>query len=128
MEQVTEPQFEADVQIGKGLRYIDRNGTAVIAGGRLTLRKGKGDIIAEAAIGEVRADKARFSGGAAAQVWIGEESFKLEPLRIHRVHGESLAGSATNLAGDLKRLTNSKEFTQQFLDAVAAAGGRIGKS
>jgi hypothetical protein len=126
MEQASEPEFEADVQIGKGLRYIDRDGRALIAAGRLTLRTRTGDIIAEAAIGDVRADKARFSGGAAAQVWIGEESYKIEPLRIHRIHGESLAGTATSLGGGLKRLTKSKEFTQQFLDAVAAAGGRIG--
>lgn len=34
--QDSEPQFEADVQVGGTWRYIDRNGKATIEGGRLT--------------------------------------------------------------------------------------------
>jgi hypothetical protein len=128
MEQASEPQFQADAQIGKGLRFIDRNGVVTISGGRLTLRKRKGDIIAEAPMSEVRADTARFSGGGAARIWIRDESYSIEPLQVHRVHTEGLGPAAINLAGDIKRLKKGRELTQQFLGVVESAGGRLGKA
>lgn len=126
MEQSSEPEFEADVAIGKGLRFIDRNGSVTIAAGHLTLRKSKGDVIAEAPTSQVRVDRARFSGGGAAQIWMGDESYKIEPLRVTRHFGFPGAEGA-NLTGSMKRLAKGKELTQQFLEIVEAAGAQLGK-
>ena len=76
------PQFEAEVQIGKGMRFIDRNGSAAIDQGLLRLCKSSGEVIAEAPIGQVSADRARMSGGAAATVWIKDVAYTIEPLRV----------------------------------------------
>src|SRR2546421_3382008 len=70
MEQETGAQFEAEVGIGKGLRTINRHGSASIDHGHLTLRDSKGEVVADAPVSEVRGDKARFSGGSAARIWI----------------------------------------------------------
>ncbi|MGA2469091.1 MAG: hypothetical protein ABSG64_00185 [Solirubrobacteraceae bacterium] len=126
-EQQNESQFEADAQIGKGLRFIDRNGVATIADGRLTLRKRNGDVIVQAPISEVRAEAARFSGGGAVRIWIGDEGYSVEPLRVHRVVAERLGGAATNLGRDVKRLKKGRELTQIFLAVVEAEGGKLGK-
>jgi hypothetical protein len=67
-------QFEAEAQIGKGLKFIDRQGSASIGQGRLTLRTRKGDVIAEGPLSEVWAEKARFSGGGAARISVEGES------------------------------------------------------
>lgn len=83
-----EPVFEADVQIGKGMRTIDRHGAARIAEGRITLTKGNGDVVVEAPMSEVRADKARFSGGGAAKISIADDTYTIGPLRATRLIGE----------------------------------------
>jgi len=126
VEQGNQPEFEADVQIGKGLRFIDRNGSAAISEGRLTLRKRNGDIVAEAPVTEVHADTARLSGGGAARIWIGTESYSVEPLRISRALPAPQA-AALNLAEDVKQLKKGRELTQHFLSVLEAAGGRLGK-
>jgi hypothetical protein len=130
MESHSEPQnsasFEADVQIGKGLRFIDRNGLATIADELLTLRKRNGDVIAQAPVSDVRAEKARFSGGGAARISIGDDRYTIEPLRVHHLSAERLGGAAINLARDINRLQKGRELTQIFLAALEAEGGQIG--
>jgi hypothetical protein len=121
------PAFEADAQIGTRFRFIDRNGSAVIDGGRLILRKRDGETIAEAPIGEVWADKARGSGGGAARISIGGDRYTIEPLRINRANPAALGGDAANLARDVERLKKGRELTERFLAVVEAEGGQIGK-
>jgi len=121
-------QFEADAQIGKGMRFIDRNGRATIGEGNLALYKRDGELMASAPIAEVWADKARCSGGGAARVCIGDESYSLQPLHIGRVTaGFTPAESvAANLGRDIKRIKGARQFTQQFLEALEDAGAHIG--
>jgi hypothetical protein len=116
-------QFEAEVQIGKTWRYIDRKGKAIIDGGRLTLRKGKGDVIAEAPLSEVWTDIVRGS----INIWVGGDRYILTPLRISRAYEGRADGAATNLARDLGRLKASKELGAQFVAVVEAEGGHVGK-
>src|SRR5207247_9196820 len=82
MEQESGAQFEAEVAIGKGLRTIDRRGSASIEHGHLTLRNSKGDVVADAPVSEVWGDKARFSFGSAARVWIDGVAYAIGPLRV----------------------------------------------
>src|SRR5579875_2575196 len=117
MAEQDEPRFEAEVQVGKGMRFIDRNGVVTIDGGRLTLRRSNGEVIAEAPASEVQVEKARFSGGGAAKISIGEERYTIEPLRARRFAPDGLGGSAANLAGDVGRLKKGRELTRIFLAA-----------
>jgi hypothetical protein len=121
--QEDQPQFEAEVQIGKTWRYIDRKGKATIDGGRLTLRKGKGDVIAEAPLNEVWTDVVRGS----INIWLGGERYILTPLRISRAYSGTAGGAATNLKRDIGRLKASKELGAQFIEVVEAEGGHVGK-
>jgi hypothetical protein len=123
MMQEDQPQFEADVQIGKTWRYIDRNGKATIEGGRLTLQKRKGDVIAEAPLSEVWTDIVRGS----INIWMGGERYIITPLRVSRAYQGTLAGAATNLARDVTRLKAGKELGAQFVGVVEAEGGHIGR-
>jgi hypothetical protein len=123
MPQENEPQFEAEVQIGKTWRYIDRNGKAIIDGGRLTLRKRKGEVIAEAPLSDVWTDIVRGS----INIWIGGERYVLNPLRVNRAYQGTLTGAAANLSGDIGRLKASKELGAQFVGVVEAEGGHIGR-
>jgi hypothetical protein len=122
-------QFDADAQIGKGMRFIDRNGRATIGEGNLALHKQNGELIASAPIGEVWADKARWSGGGAARIWIGDESYSVQPLHIGRTTAGFTAAesAAANIGRDIKRIKGAREFTQQFLLALEEAGAHIGK-
>ncbi len=129
MEHEADVRFDADAQIGKGMRFIDRNGRATIGEGNLTLSKQNGDLIASAPIGEIWADKARWSGGGAARVWIGDESYSVQPLHIGRITAgfTPAESSAANLGRDVKRIKGARQFTQQFLQALEDAGARMGK-
>src|SRR6059058_5992781 len=108
MESSNEPDFEADVAIGKGLRFIDRNGVATIDGGRLTLRKSNGDVVVEAQMSEISADKAKMSGGGAARVWIDGDRYTIEPQKVRRANPATLRGDAANLGGDITRLKKGR--------------------
>ncbi len=110
---------------GKGHRFIDRNGVATISGGHLTLRKSKGDVIADAPITAVRAQKARFSAGAATKISIGEERYAIEPLRVRRFLPGSAQGAAVSLQRDLSKIKEGKELTKTFLALLAAEGGHV---
>lgn len=123
MQAEDQPQFEADVQVGRTWRYIDRNGKATIDGGHLTLRKRKGEVIAEAPMSEVWTDVIRGS----INIWIGAERYILTPLRVSRAYEGAITGAATNLARDMGRLKASKELGAQFMGVVEAEGGHIGK-
>lgn len=129
MEHEADVQFDADAQIGKGMRFIDRNGRATIREGSLTLSKQNGEVIASAPIGEVWADKARWSGGGAARVWVGDESYSVQPLHIGRITAgfTPAESSAANLGRDIKRIKGARQFTQQFLQVLEEAGARMGK-
>ncbi len=123
MEPGSEPQFEADVQIGKTFRYIDRRGTATIDGGRMSLRKREGDVIAEAPLAEVWADRVRGS----LHLWLGGDRYIVAPLQVRRANPETLSGGVTNILRDINRLKQGKELTERFLRVVEAEGGHIGK-
>lgn len=122
-------KFEADAQIGKGMRFIDRNGRATIGEGNLALYKRDGELIASAPIPGVWADKARWSGGGAARVWIGDESYSVQPLHIGRVTAgfTPAESAAANIGRDIKRIKGARQFTQQFLEALEEAGAHMGK-
>jgi hypothetical protein len=117
------PGFEADVQVGKSWRYIDRNGRVKIEDGRLGLYKRKGDVIAEAPMNEVSADIVRGT----INFWIGSERYILTPLRVSRAYQGTLAGATRNLARDISRLKAGKELSEQLLGVVEAEGGHIGR-
>lgn len=121
----SESGFEADVQIAKGMRKIDKHGTATISDGRLVLRKSQGDVIVDAPMSEVRAETARFSAGAAAKISIGDDSYTVGPLRIRRYGGDTLGSSANRLGRDIAALKQGKELTSAFLAAVEAEGGQL---
>lgn len=134
--QEAQPQFEAVVAIGKGLRFIDRKGLALISGGRLSLRKAKGDVIVEAPVSDVHAETFRFSAGGAVKISIAGERYTIEPVKLRRIQPTFIPGvgegaqvgsaAAGNLAGDLSRLVQGRELTKAFLAALEAAGGQIG--
>lgn len=127
-EQSGSPAFEAECEIsGRVIRTVIKDGVAKIADGRLTLSKGDGEVIVEAPVSEVRADKARFSFGAATQVWIGADAYALTPKRFRRASG-TVGGDALNLSRDIKRLRNGKELTKLFLATVEAEGGQLGSA
>ena len=127
-EQAGAPAFEAECEIsGRVIRTVIKDGVVKIAQGRLTLSKGDGEVIVEAPLSEVRADKARFSFGAAAQVWIGADSYALTPKRFRRASA-TVGGDALNLTRDIKRLRKGKELTQLFLETVEAEGGQLGSA
>lgn len=123
------PAFEAECEIsGRAVGTVIRDGLAKITEGRLTLSKSDGEVIVEAPVSEVRADKARFSFGAAARVSIGEDSYALTPKRVLRAAPGAVGGDARNLSRDIQRLRNGKELTQHFLTAVEAEGGQLGEA
>jgi hypothetical protein len=127
MELESGAQFEAEVGIGKGLRTIDRHGSASIDHGQLTLRNSKGEIVAEAPVSEVWGEKARFSGGSAARIWIDGVAYSIGPLRARLYSPGGLGRDAANLARSISRLKKGRELTEQFLHILEAAGGRLGK-
>ena len=121
-----EPEFEADGGIARGMRTLARNGTVTIAGGQLTLSKGKGDVIVEAPLSEVRAERAGgLLAGASAKVTIGNDTYTVGPRRVHRVAPDRLGSYAGNLARDIKRLKQGRELTQLLLAAIKANGGQV---
>lgn len=107
---------------GLNLRIMEPMGHVTIADGRLTLRRRKGAVMAEAPVSEVRAESARF----AASVWIGDEQYVIEPSGGVRFANTSLGGAAVNVASDISQLKKGKELTQVLLAALEAAGAEVG--
>jgi hypothetical protein len=122
-----EPAFEAEVSIGGTLRYIDRNGSCLIDGGRLILRKRDGTVIADAPMDQVSAWTNKSNAGSAVRLLIDGTKYTVEPLRSSRANPLVLEGSVRNLAGDIGRLKKGRELTQVFLSIVEAEGGHLGK-
>jgi hypothetical protein len=122
-----EPTFEADVSIGGTLRYIDRNGSCLIDGGRLILRKRDGTVIADAPMDQISAWTNKSSAGGAVRMLIDGTKYTVEPLRSIRANSLVLEGSARNLARDVARLKKGRELTQVLLSIVEAEGGHVGK-
>jgi hypothetical protein len=118
-----EPVFEAEVKIGKGIRTLDRHGTAQISDGRLTLSKSKGDVIVDVAMGEFEAEAA--FGGAVARIIVGGDKYAIEPIQVRRHADISVTGAGMNLAGDVKRFKQGKEMTEAFLAAIQSQGGQV---
>jgi hypothetical protein len=118
-----EPVFEAEVKIGKGIRTLDRHGIAAVSDGRLTLRKGKGDVIIDVGMGEFEAESA--FGGAVARIIVGGDKYAIEPIQMRRYADISVTGAGVNLAGDIKRFKQGKEMTAAFLAAIESQGGNI---
>ena len=119
----TRTQFEADVQVGSVWRYIDRHGKAAIEDGRLILRKRDGEVIAEASMSDVWADVIRGS----ANVWLSGKRYVVNALRIGQYHGPTVAGEMADLARAARQWKAAKELNGQFLAAVQAAGGHMGR-
>ena len=119
----SEPVFEAEVKIGKGIRTLDRHGTAQIADGRLTLSKSKGDVIVDVAMSEFEAEAA--FGGAVARIIVGGDKYAIEPIKVRRHADISVTGAGMNLAGDVKRFKQGKEMTEAFLAAIQSQGGQV---
>jgi hypothetical protein len=120
--------FEAVVVVGKGLRKLDRAGVLTIADGTLTLRKGKGDLIAQAPVAEVAAEAMGMAAGAAARITIAGERYAVEPVQLRRFAGAGLAEAGANLARDIARIKQGREMTQALLGALDAAGGQVAGS
>jgi hypothetical protein len=122
MEQAaSEPRFAAVVKIGTRFRTIAHSGSATIEDGRLTLRKGSGDIVADGPVSDVWADRSRLSFGIGTVVWVGGERYAIMPVSFNP---GTAAGAAAKLALDSKK---GKDLREQFLEAVEAEGGHIGK-
>lgn len=126
MTEGKDAQFEAEVNIGKGMRAIDRNGSAVICDGRLSLRTSTGDVIAEAPLGRVWADKARFNAGSKAKVWVDGVAYTIGPPGTDELAMRPSADPAA-YAADKASLAAGRELTQQFFGIVAAEGGHLGR-
>src|SRR5919202_4617722 len=127
MMEGAEPAFEAEVGVGTRFRYLDRHGSAAIREGKLTLSRRNGDVIAEAPMSEVWAEKVRGSAGSAARIWIGGDAYNVGPLQVRRSNPYSLAGAAANLTRDIGRLKKGRELTELFLGVIEAEGGHLGK-
>jgi hypothetical protein len=122
-DEPADPQFDADVQVGKVWHYIDRQGRATVEAGRLSLRKRSGEVIAQADLSDVQTDVVRGS----INIWMGGERYVITPLRARRAYEGTIAAAGTNLARDLKRLKASKQLGAQFLQVVEAQGGHVGR-
>jgi hypothetical protein len=129
MDEGHEPQLEAGVVIRKGMRFIDRNGRAVISGGSLALLTQSGEVVAQAPITEVRADKTRMSGGTTARVYLGDECYKLDPSDIRHISPrlETLSAAATTFGRSVKEIKHRRELTELFIRALKAEGGHTGE-
>jgi hypothetical protein len=125
-----EPVFEADAAIGKGWRTLDRKGKLTIAGGRLTLSKGNGDLVVEAPASDVHGEPARIAAGASARLSIGDVKYWVRPLTVRTfavdravgsamsVAGETLLGSATRLGADIAELKQGRSMVDALLEAL----------
>jgi hypothetical protein len=131
MDQASGPQYEADFSIAlrlfSGLRrypMIDWYGSVAISDGRLMLRKSTGEIIVEAPVSEVRAYT--VNRGKAVDVLIGDKRYHLGPLRREGMthHG---VFALINAYREHERLKEGKQSAKRFMEAFAAAGGRVGK-
>jgi hypothetical protein len=139
-EQEDGPAFEARCKLlytfprcwARALQPIDRNAVVTIGRGRVELRKGSGDVIAEAPIADVRVAHARLSGGTAAQISIGGKTYRME-LAGTNFRGPTggipsvgmVVGSAAATVGNVKRLKQGKEVTQAFMRAFEAEAGTL---
>jgi hypothetical protein len=127
MDQDHNAEFEAEVQIGKGMRFIDRRGSASIDHGRLRLCLRNGALIAQAPLSQVWAEKARFSGGVATRVSIEATTYTVEPVRVWRCAPRRPSPDASATVLDLTRLGPGRALTRRFLGVLASEGGHVGK-
>lgn len=111
------PLFDADAQVGRLFHWIDENGRTTIAAGLVTLAKGTGEVIAEAPLADVWADVHRGS----VFIWIGGQRY------IVAVQLPRNAYDGHTASTPIKNFKKIKEFDAQFMQALVAEGGHIGK-
>ncbi len=128
MATAIEPTFAADAEIATFFRRIDRHGSVTIADGILTLLKHSGEVIAEAPITDIRADKAPMQFGGAARIEIAGHRYLVMPTSINRYVSHSVAASTANLVGEIKRLKKGRELTSSLLSVIEAERGTVGKA
>jgi hypothetical protein len=116
--------FDMSARIGTGWRWIDQRGSVSVRDGRVVLRKRKGDVIAEAPVGEVSASKNKGSMGVGTKMSIGSRTYTVEPVGFRispGLPGRDLAESVRVL-GNLKK---GRQLTEHFLTALATAGAQV---
>jgi hypothetical protein len=121
MEDQQGARFEAVAMIGTRFRTIDQTGTVTIEDGRLTLRKRKGDVVAEGPVSEVWADRSRLSFGIGTTVWISGDRYAILPKSFNP---GTAAGAVAKLGRDLDKGT---DLRARFFEALEAEGGHVGK-
>jgi hypothetical protein len=123
MEGADTPTFEVPVSVGKGVYLSARRGTLTITNRDLTLRRRKeGELIAQAPIGDVWADK----GLDAVKVWIGGKRFLLRPGKgAVRATGHFTVAYAAHATA--KQFKQFQTFAAAVLAAAETAGAHIGK-
>ena len=130
MEASNEPVFAAEAGIGRGsglrARWVDRRGAVRVEQERLVLSKRDGEIIIEAPMSEVWADRPRIGGGAVLKLTISGQTYTVEPARVHHSPVHAIAESAGNVGRDIGRLKKGREMTEHFLAVLEAGGGHRG--
>jgi hypothetical protein len=117
--QANQTHFEAEVALGTARQYVERHGSAIISNKRLTLRKGSGDVLVEAPISEVWALNAPRSRKGAVRIFIRGDAYTIErPWRFVRTR---------SWVTSYWTLKKRRALARQFLGAVEAGGGHLGK-
>ncbi|HEX4109250.1 MAG TPA: hypothetical protein VHX88_14030 [Solirubrobacteraceae bacterium] len=110
-DEAVEPDLEATVKVGEGLRVLDQRGTMTIAGGQLTLLGHEGDLIARAGRrGNAQAGKANVY----FKLTVNGTKYALEPK-----------GRAHNLIGVLAKAKQGQNLTATVLEVIAEQGGQV---
>jgi len=120
----TDPTFDMTARIGAGWRWLDQKGSVSVRDGRVVLRKRKGDVIAEAAAGDVSAGNHKGNMGVGTKMIFGEKSYVVEPIGFRispGLPGRDMA-EAVRVLGNLKK---GRELTGRFLAALSTAGAQV---
>jgi hypothetical protein len=111
-----EPEYLAEhVGIGRGMRYVTKEGLLVISGGEVLLLLTPDEIIDSAPVSEVEIlSKPKASFGTALSLKLRDETYKVEPEGMSQGLG----------LFSRKRLRRSKAAVEDFESALEAARGR----
>jgi hypothetical protein len=115
--------FDADVEIRKGHSFFGHGGSATVRDGWLTLRNRREQVLAQAPVREVSAGKTHRG----VRIWIGGESYSVEPLWEMPYQAPSFAREAAEAGGRARQGGRARRLSRDFLNAVVAQGGHVGR-
>lgn len=124
MPDEVDPTFDMTARIGTGRRWLDQRGSVSVRDGRVVLRKRKGDVIADAPVGDVLASIRKGSMGVGTKMSIGSKTYVVEPVGFRispGLPGQDMA-QAVRVFANLKK---GRELTGHFLTALATAGAQV---